>query len=230
MKDIIRKGNKVVLKTSHWGLPSGTISMDCHFRFPLGRIWSSPRSPLRRLPGKLGRWPRYRQTEKSELHDLRLLNPDVDIQANYNYRDTHVWFADNGAIYRAYLANRTRHNPAQCQATALLYSFLIFRLSQMGEVSLGWNNILCGRGMSIGDILDFQEKANALLQKVKVSILTFSFFLLGYPDILSTGIRSCRCRKCHNSPRHLLRCRPPAFCSTESVGHCHSRSCPHQDC
>ncbi len=35
------------------------------------------------------------------------------------------------------------------------------------EVSLGWNNILCGRGMSIGDILDFQEKANALLQKVK---------------------------------------------------------------
>jgi|GluameStandDraft_1065615.scaffolds.fasta_scaffold12766_2 hypothetical protein len=26
MKDIIRKGNKVVLKTSHWGLPSGTIA------------------------------------------------------------------------------------------------------------------------------------------------------------------------------------------------------------
>ena len=45
------------------------------------------------------------EEEKSELHDLRLLNPDVDIQANYNYRDTHVWFADNGAIYRAYLGD-----------------------------------------------------------------------------------------------------------------------------
>lgn len=41
--------------------------------------------------------------EQEELRNLRLLNPDVDIQANYNYRDTHVWFAKNADIYRIYL-------------------------------------------------------------------------------------------------------------------------------
>lgn len=43
--------------------------------------------------------------EQDELQDLRLLNPDVDIQAGYNYRDTHVWFAQNGPVYRKYLGN-----------------------------------------------------------------------------------------------------------------------------
>lgn len=34
-------------------------------------------------------------------------------------------------------------------------------------VSLGWRSFSCGKGMSIGEILDFQEKANALLQEIK---------------------------------------------------------------
>lgn len=35
------------------------------------------------------------------------------------------------------------------------------------EVSLNWKSFSCGKGMSIGEILDFQEKANALLQEIK---------------------------------------------------------------
>ena len=58
------------------------------------------------------------------------------------------------------------------------------------EVSLGWNNILCGRGMSIGDILDFQEKANALLQKVKALLADGTYVKVSVTKAAYENVRS----------------------------------------
>lgn len=41
--------------------------------------------------------------EESELEALRALNPEEDIESYHNYIDTHVWFKNNGGVYRAYL-------------------------------------------------------------------------------------------------------------------------------
>ncbi len=43
--------------------------------------------------------------ERKELRDLRRLDPDQDIEGFFNCLDTHVWFQQNGAIYRRYLAD-----------------------------------------------------------------------------------------------------------------------------
>ena len=42
--------------------------------------------------------------EEGELRSLRILNPDDDIDRYFNcVLDTHVWFANHGDVYRAYL-------------------------------------------------------------------------------------------------------------------------------
>lgn len=38
-----------------------------------------------------------------ELEALRLLKPDDDIEGDFNFLATHVWFRRNGSIYRRYL-------------------------------------------------------------------------------------------------------------------------------
>lgn len=43
--------------------------------------------------------------EAEELRLLRVLNPDEDIQSYHNFRDTHVWFENNGPVYRRYLSD-----------------------------------------------------------------------------------------------------------------------------
>lgn len=41
--------------------------------------------------------------EAEELEALRRLRPDDDIDGDFNFLATHVWFRDNGSIYRRYL-------------------------------------------------------------------------------------------------------------------------------
>ncbi len=43
------------------------------------------------------------EEEQEELDALNSLNPDEDIQSFHNFIDTHVWFENNGPIYRRYL-------------------------------------------------------------------------------------------------------------------------------
>lgn len=43
--------------------------------------------------------------EAKEMESLRHLDPDQDIEGFYNCLDTHVWFRQNGSIYRRYLSS-----------------------------------------------------------------------------------------------------------------------------
>ena len=41
--------------------------------------------------------------EAKELETLRLLKPDDDINGDFNFLATHIWFKNNGPLYRRYL-------------------------------------------------------------------------------------------------------------------------------
>ncbi len=41
--------------------------------------------------------------EAEELEALRDLHPDDDIEGDFNFLATHVWFKNNGPVYRRYL-------------------------------------------------------------------------------------------------------------------------------
>lgn len=43
--------------------------------------------------------------EEEELAVLRHLDPDQDIEGYFNCLDTHVWFRQNGPVYRRYLSS-----------------------------------------------------------------------------------------------------------------------------
>ena len=43
--------------------------------------------------------------EAEEMESLRRLDPDQDIEGFFNCLDTHVWFRQNGSIYRRYLSS-----------------------------------------------------------------------------------------------------------------------------
>jgi hypothetical protein len=44
------------------------------------------------------------EDEEEELNTLRLLKPDDDIEGDFNFLATHVWFKNNGPVYRRYLS------------------------------------------------------------------------------------------------------------------------------
>ena len=41
--------------------------------------------------------------ETEKLEALRRLKPDDDIEGDFNFLATHVWFKNNGPVYRRYL-------------------------------------------------------------------------------------------------------------------------------
>lgn len=43
--------------------------------------------------------------EAKEMDALRRLDPDQDIESFFNCLDTHVWFRQNGPVYRRYLSS-----------------------------------------------------------------------------------------------------------------------------
>ena len=45
------------------------------------------------------------EDEAEEMEALRRLDPDQDIECFFNCLDTHVWFRQNGSIYRRYLSS-----------------------------------------------------------------------------------------------------------------------------
>ena len=45
------------------------------------------------------------EDEAEEMESLRCLDPDQDIEGFFNCLDTHVWFRQNGSIYRRYLSS-----------------------------------------------------------------------------------------------------------------------------
>lgn len=45
------------------------------------------------------------EDEAEEMESLRRLDPDQDIEGFFNCLDTHVWFRQNGSIYRRYLSS-----------------------------------------------------------------------------------------------------------------------------
>lgn len=45
------------------------------------------------------------EDESEEMESLRRLDPDQDIEGFFNCLDTHVWFRQNGSIYRRYLSS-----------------------------------------------------------------------------------------------------------------------------
>ena len=45
------------------------------------------------------------EDEAEEMEALRRLDPDQDIEGFFNCLDTHVWFRQNGSIYRRYLSS-----------------------------------------------------------------------------------------------------------------------------
>lgn len=45
------------------------------------------------------------EDEAEEMEALRHLDPDQDIEGFFNCLDTHVWFRQNGSIYRRYLSS-----------------------------------------------------------------------------------------------------------------------------
>ena len=45
------------------------------------------------------------EDEAEEMESLRRLDPDQDIEGFFNCLDTHVWFRQNGPVYRRYLSS-----------------------------------------------------------------------------------------------------------------------------